>query len=93
MTYSPLELFDILGPSARTCFSDYTKSGQGLELDFHSTLEPGQLVLDGQILLRFIISSNIPANLQFHQFFFGELSEELSNPVEGANFTYKVPTF
>ena len=95
-TYSPVELFDLLGPSARTCFSDYIKSGRGYEFDLCDDLDPSELLLDTQKLLRFVASGNIPEGQQgstFHRFFFGSLSKGYSNPIGGPKFTYNVPTF
>jgi hypothetical protein len=90
--YSPLELFEILGPSARACFEPRPRSGNGLSADFDD-LQPWELHCDLGNLVKALKTGNLSTLDQatiFRQFFYG--SNTKANPVKAPSFSYVVPT-
>jgi hypothetical protein len=90
--YSPMELFEILGPSARACFEPRPRSGNGLSVDFDD-LQPWELLCDLGKLVTALKTGNLSTLDQatiFHRFFYG--SNTKANPVEAPSFSYVVPT-
>ena len=91
--YSPSELFDILGPSARECLLRRPKSGEGLSSDFPD-FNPVELDLDPNKFIDFLKMRQVPDAYQgytFHRFFYGSNYAQ-SNPVFNPRFSYEVPT-
>ncbi|EKM79737.1 hypothetical protein AGABI1DRAFT_127423 [Agaricus bisporus var. burnettii JB137-S8] len=93
---TPLELFDIIGPSPRNCFrykSSFIKTPEGIKAlwpygDLASLLSNTSVL--GHILKTGIFppSNQVP---QFHHFFFGK--PRVENPQSGdPRFRYTVPT-
>jgi hypothetical protein len=94
--YTPLELFDIIGPSPRACY-EYsrviTKTRDGPEVDI-SYDDPDAIFANTHTLQDVIMYGLAPPSKQgeqFHRFFFGE--NRFSNPsLRDPRFKYKVPT-
>ena len=92
--YSPLEIFDILGPSARMCFSRKNlriKSDQGPAFDFKD-FGPQQLFYDPESFIRAVKVGDVDLQESptCHRFFFASNSRP-SNPVAYPRLSYDVP--
>ena len=96
-TYTPVELYDIIGPSPRICFDKryhHFKSKPGFEVDFKD-LNPDNLDFSQDGFVKALVCGTEPELAQrrkFHEFFFGSNSRA-SNPVKHPCLVYDVPTF
>lgn len=93
--YSPLEIFDLLGPSAGTCFSRKNlrlKLDQGPAVDFKD-FTPQHLLHSPEIFIHAVKDGDpdLQESPAFHRFFIA-LNSQPSNPVAYPMLSYEVPT-
>ena len=98
--YSPLELFDHLGPSARACIESsqvgepFKKTGNP-RVDFKRHLTPETLFKNADKFLEALSGEPIPESAQlnqFNRFFFATPTDEPKPNLGNPTFTYKIPT-
>jgi hypothetical protein len=93
--YSPVELFDILGPCARTCLFPRRKSGKGLKADFFDFNKIGP-DLDPNKFISMLKTCHVPDTHEgatFQRFFYGSNAYlDQPNPVFKPRLSYDVPT-
>ncbi|PIL26848.1 hypothetical protein GSI_11028 [Ganoderma sinense ZZ0214-1] len=95
--YSPLELFDSLGPSPRACFSVRGRRRiAGPEEDFFEYLRPDDALRHVDDFIAALTTSMVTPVRQgenFHRLFFASKPYDTSNPMPyGPQFHYTIPT-
>ncbi|KAI1785082.1 hypothetical protein LXA43DRAFT_1100710 [Ganoderma leucocontextum] len=96
--YSPLEIFDHLGPSARKCFArrGSKRTAQGPERDFCKYLQPDDIlknVDDFIAALKTGVVTSPRQGLNFRRLFFAFKPDDASNPMDHEpDFHYAIPT-
>ncbi|KAI1791256.1 hypothetical protein LXA43DRAFT_433083 [Ganoderma leucocontextum] len=91
--YSPVEIFNALGPSAQKCFAaNNHKTPQGLEEDFLSYLDPNAFLDHVDAIATTVPSSTSPPDPDFHRILSVSKRHGATNPMHAPKFHHYIPT-